>query len=130
MTKQELEKTHPEYQRFVAEWRFYMHSYFGGRLYREGDYLIRHPFESSANYARRKEISYYYNYCGPIVDIFVSHLFRHPAKRDFGSLDKDLLFKAFLKDADLEGSSFTQFMREAQRFSSIYGRVSIVVDRP
>jgi hypothetical protein len=82
------------------------------------------------NYARRKEISYYYNYCGPIIDIFVSHLFRRGAKRQFGSLTEDLLFGSFYWDADLEGSTLPQFMRDAQRFASIYGRVSIVVDKP
>ncbi len=130
MTKEELEKTHPHYDAFVREWRFYVASYFGGRLYKEGNYLLQHPFESPANYRRRREISYYYNYCGPIVDILVSHLFRKGAKRDFGSLSTDLLFNAFLKDADLDGSAFAHFMRDAQRLSSIYGRVSIIVDRP
>ncbi|MBI5971421.1 MAG: phage portal protein [Deltaproteobacteria bacterium] len=130
MTKEELEKTHPHYDAFVKEWRFYISAYFGGRLYKEGNYLLQHPFESPANYRRRREISYYYNYCGPIVDILVSHLFRREAKRDFGSLSTDLLFNAFLKDADLDGSAFAHFMRDAQRLSAIYGRVSIIVDRP
>ena len=64
------------------------------------------------------------------MDTFVSHLFRKEAKRDFGTLSGDPLFNDFLKDADFEGSTFTHFMRDAQRLSSIYGRVSIIVDRP
>ena len=130
MTKEELERVHPLYEACVAEWEFFLRSYFGGRLYREGGYLLKHPFESTENYNRRKATAYYYNYCGPIVDIMVSHLFRKPPKRDFGSLSKDPLFSAFLDDCDLEGSSLARFMREAQRFASIYGRVSIVVDKP
>ncbi len=130
MTLEEIERTHPDYDAWLNEWIFYIRSYLGGALYKRADYLLQHPFESSANYMRRKEIAYYYNYCGPIVDIFVSHLFRKVARREYGTLSRDPLFKSFLKDADHEGSSFTQFMREAQRFASVYGRVSIVVDNP
>lgn len=130
MTREELEGTHPYYRTFAEEWLFYIRSYFGGKMYREGDYLLQHPFESSVNYRRRKETSYYYNYCGPIVDIFVSHLYRKDARREFGSLSGDPLFEAFRTDADQDGNSFKHFMREAGRFASIYGRVSIVVDKP
>jgi len=128
--REELEKTHPDYDSWIREWRFYIRSYLGGKMYKEGDYLLQHPFESSTNYRRRKETSYYYNYCGPIVDIFVSHLFRKTARSDYGSLGSDELFKSFTGNADLEGSSLAQFMRDSQRFASIYGRVSIIVDRP
>ncbi|MEE8573959.1 MAG: phage portal protein [Thermodesulfobacteriota bacterium] len=130
MTREELEKTHPDYDALVGEWQFFIRSYFGGKIYKDGNYLIQHPFESTTNYKRRSEISYYYNYCAPIADLFVSHLFRKEAEKDFGSFSGDPLFTAFINDADLEGSSLKQFMREAQRFASVYGRVSIVVDKP
>ena len=84
MTREELESTHPLYDSLRDEWLFQIRSYFGGKSYKEGNYLLQHPFESSANYARRKATSYYYNYCGPIVDIFVSHLFRKDAIREHG----------------------------------------------
>lgn len=130
MTKAELEKTHPDYDANIESWEFFIRSYFGGKMYRDGNYLLQHPFESSANYRRRRETSYFYNYCGPIVDIFVSHLLRKDARRDYGSLTGDRLFNAFYWDADLEGSTFRHFIREAQRLASIYGRVSVVVDKP
>ena len=130
MTREELLKTHPQYAEFIDEWRFYISAYFGGKMYRDGNYLLQHPFESSTNYRRRKQTSYYYNYCGPVVDIFVSHLFRKEAVRDFGSLSSDPLFDAFWWDADLDGNTFRHFMREAQRLASIYGRVSVIVDKP
>lgn len=130
MTREELEKTHPDYEAWADQWRFYRRSYAGGKAYRDGNYLLRHPFESSVNYGRRKETAYYYNYCAPIVDIIVSHLFRRQARRDFGSFSGDPLFASFLKDADLEGASFAHFMRDAQRLASIYGMVCIVVDKP
>jgi hypothetical protein len=130
MTKEELMATHPDYDANIEQWRFFLSSYFGGRHYKDGNYLLQHPFESTTNYERRKDIAYYYNYCGPIVDIMVSHLFRRPVERDFGALAKDNLFSLFLRDVDFEGSSLVQFMRDASRFASVYGRVSIIVDRP
>ncbi|OGQ50715.1 MAG: hypothetical protein A3J24_08300 [Deltaproteobacteria bacterium RIFCSPLOWO2_02_FULL_53_8] len=130
MTREELEKTHKDYAAAIDEWRFHLASYFGGRMYKDGDYLIAHPFESAANYRRRREISYYYNYCGPLVDIFVSHIFRKDAVRDYGSVANNALFADFLRDADFEGNSLRHFMRDAARYAAIYGRVSIVVDKP
>ncbi len=130
MTREELQRTHPDYDANIERWEFYVRSYFGGKMYRDGDYLLQHPFESNANYRRRKETSCYYNYCGPVVDVFVSHLFKKDAQRDFGSILKNPSFAPFLMDADLDGNTFRHFLREAQRFASIYGRVSIVVDRP
>ncbi|MBI5888194.1 MAG: phage portal protein [Deltaproteobacteria bacterium] len=129
MTREELEKRHQDYEAWIEEWRFYVRSYLGGKVYKDGDYLLQHPFESAANYRRRKEISYYYNYCGPIVDILVSHLFRREARREFGSLSGDPLFQSFLNDADFDGSTLKHFMREAQRLACLYGRVSIMVDK-
>lgn len=130
MTHAELEKRHKDYTASLDEWRFHLASYFGGRIYKEGDYLLAHPFESAANYRRRREISYYYNYCGPIVDIFVSHIFRKEAVRDYGSLAGDTLFEGFLRDADFDGNSLRHFMRDAARYAAVYGRVSVIVDKP
>jgi hypothetical protein len=130
MTKDELLKNHVHYNAFIDEWRFFVRSYFGGMRYRNGDYLVQHPFESPANYKRRKEISYYYNYCQPIVDIFVSLLFKKEPSRNFGSLADDPLFQQFQSDSDLTGNTFSQFMREAQRFAAVYGRISVIMDKP
>lgn len=129
-TREELEKKHKDYEAWLPEWQFYIRSYFGGKLYRDGDYLLRHPFESAGNYARRKKIAYFYNYCQPIVDIFVAHLNKPNHNRDYGNLTDDVLFKSFLKDADLEGTSYVEFFKVAGRFASIYGRSTIVVDKP
>ena len=130
MTKKDLLQTHADYDSFLPEWRFFVRSYFGGMRYSEGNYLVQHPFESSSNYERRKDIAYYYNYCQPIVDIFVSLLFKKEPTRDFGLLTKDPLFVQFQADADLTGNTLSQFVREAQRFAAVYGRISVIVDKP
>lgn len=138
MTKEELTKTHENYELFKAEWSFYIRSYFGGKFYRDGNYLLQHPFESQTNYNRRKETAYFYNYCQPIVDILNGHLYKKGPQRRYGSLSPNAvpprlpstLFDSFWWDCDFEGSSFDQFMRDAQRLASVYGRVSIIVDKP
>lgn len=130
MTKEELQKTHPVYETFKDQWTFFVRSYFGGERYRKGNYLLQHPFESDATYKRRKQIAYFYNFCAPVVDIFVSLLYKVPPERNFGSLENDPLFEDFRNDADLEGNTFDEFIREAQRYASIYGRISVIVDKP
>jgi len=130
MTKAEIEAVHPIYKEWLPEWQFYIHSYYGGKHYRDGSYLVQHPFESVGNYERRKKIAYFYNYCQPIVDIFVSHLNRPKHERDYGSLKGDALFSRFLRDADFEGTSYTEYIKVVERYASIYGRVTVVVDKP
>lgn len=130
MTKEELLKHHTTYTAWLDEWRFYIRSYLGGKHYRDGDYLVQHPFESKENYARRKDIAYYYNYCQPIIDIFVSLLFKKEPTRNYGDIATDPLFQSFLIDADLTGNTYPQFIREMGRFAAVYGRVSVLVDKP
>lgn len=130
MTKKELEVQHEMYKIFSTDWVYFIRSYMGGRFYRKGDYLLRHAFESETNYKRRKEIAYYYNYCAPIVDIFVSHLYKKAPDRDYGNLKNDKLFNMFLDDADLTGNSYPQFIREVSRYAAIYGHVFVLVDKP
>ena len=129
MTINELKKTHPLYDEWNAEWLFYMRSYFGGKHYRDGDYLQKHPLESEENYTRRKDLAFFYNLCAPVVDIFNSLLYNTQPERTYGSLANDSLFKSFLADADFNGNTYEQFIMEAQRFASMYGRVSILIDK-
>src|SRR3990167_492002 len=138
MTAAGLKKTNPDYDAFLPEWLFHIRSYRGWKFYRDGDYLLQHPFESEDNYKRRKATAYFYNYCAPIVDIMGSYLFKTPPVRTYGALSPYpvpprqpiTLFDRFWWDCDYEGSSFDQFMRRIHRLSSIYGRISVIVDKP
>ena len=130
MKKEELLRRHTDYDDWVSEWSFYARSYFGGKRYRDGDYLIKHSRESDNAYTRRKSQAYYYNYCRPVVDTFVSLLYKRLPTRNYGAISKNPLFNEFLKNADLEGNTYEQFIREAQRYASIYGRVSVIIYKP
>jgi len=115
--------------RYSVAWAFYIASYFGGVEYAAGDYLLRHAREPEANFLRRKAIAYYYNYCAPIIDIYVSHIFRKPIEYTLAEYENDDLFADFLVNADFDGASYKQFMRDAGRYAQIYGRVCIFVDK-
>jgi len=138
MTVKELKKTHADYTAYLPEWNFFAASYYGGKKYRDGYYLLKHPFESDANYQRRKATAYYYNYCAPVVDILTAYLYRRPPVRSYGTLSPTpvppripvTLFDAFWWDVDFENSNLDQFMREVSRLAAIYGRVSVIVDKP
>lgn len=137
-TAADLEKTHSDYDLYLDDWNFYIRSYLGGSHYRRGGYLLQHPFESDKNFIRRKKIAYFYNYCAPVVDILTSYITKQEPIREYGQLSSEAvpprqpitLFDAFWWDCDLEKSNFNQFMRDAQRYAGIYGRVSIIVDKP
>jgi hypothetical protein len=128
-TKKELLAQHPEYKIWIPEWELFIRSYFGGKRYRDGGYLFKYPLESQPNFDRRKAQAFFYNNCKPIVDIFVSLLYKREPTRTYGSLANDPLFDSFLADADMEGNTFSQFIREVSRWASAYGRVSVVVDK-
>ena len=72
------------------------------------------------------------------MDILSGHLYKKPPKRNYGDLSSEVvpprvpktLFDSFWNNCDFEGSTFDQFIRDAQRFASVYGRVSVIVDSP
>ena len=129
-TAKTLKEVHELHKAYSKEWLFFIRSYMGGRMYRDGDYLLRHAFESSDNFKRRKQIAYFFNYCSPVVDIFVAHLFKKDPKRDWGSLENHPSFESFIDDADLTGNTYSQFIREVSRLAAVYGHVYIVMDKP
>jgi hypothetical protein len=70
------------------------------------------------------------NHCKNIVHIYSSFLWRVPPTRAFNSLANNAALEPFMKDADLDGRSFNAFMRQAQVWSSVYGHVWLMIDKP
>mgnify|MGYP003625770982 FL=1 len=125
-----IDDTRPEYDAHVNRWEFYLRSYLGGQDYIDGDYLTRYINESDNEYIRRKELTPMDNHCKNIVHIYSSFLWRIPPMREYGSAANSPALQSFLKDCDLEGRGFNSFMREAQVWSSVYGHVWLMVDKP
>ena len=126
----DLEYTHPEYDNNKYRWEFYLRSYMGGEDYKDGGYLTRYINEDKDEYSRRLDLTPLDNHCKNIVHIYSSFLWRQSPTRSFQSAAGNYALEPFLKDADLDGRSFNAFMREAGVWSSVYGNVWIMVDKP
>ena len=127
---EKITDTHPDYQANQENWEFYLRSYLGGDVYRAGEYLVRYLNESNEDYARRIDLTPVDNHCANVVHIYSSFLWKNPPMRQHSSLDGDPLLGQMVKDVDLDGQTLNSFMKEAQIWSSVYGHVWMVVDKP
>lgn len=125
-----IETTHPEYDNNKSRWEFYLRSYMGGEDYIDGEYLTRYVNEDKTEYNRRLDLTPLDNHCKNIVHIYSSFLWRVPPTRGFNSASGNVALEPFMKDADLDGRSFNAFMRQAQIWSSVYGHVWLMMDKP
>ena len=130
MNREELQQKHDLWQSNIANWEFYIRSYLGGNDYKNGYYLHRYILESPEEYDARVRHTPLDNHCKNVVQIYTSFLWRVPPTRDYGNLDNDPQLLSFIKDADLDGRSFNNVMREVQMNASIYGNCWVVVDKP
>jgi len=120
---------HPEWKRNIGRWRFLADSYLGGEAFKSGEYLTKYVLETDQEYMNRIETTPLDNLCKNVVHTYTSFIYSQPIKRDISGLNETDV-KLFLKDADLEGRSFDAFMRDVSIYSSVYGAVWVVVDKP
>lgn len=150
-----VENPHPVYSRYVNFWSFTLDAYEGGIDYTRADVyqqhnnsgiidtikvngkklesaansnLFRHKKERSDNYVERIRMSYYYNFCAPIIDIYTNHLFALPIVTDWGNIEKAVDIRK--DNVDRCGSSITEFRKEMAEASQIAGHSFVVVDKP
>lgn len=121
---------HNEWKNNIKRWTYYSDSYNGGNDYRSGQYLTRYVMESGDEYDNRIKNTPLDNHCKSVIETYNSFLFRKPPIRDYGNITNDPALDMFLEDCDLEGRSFNAFMRDVSTFSSIYGVVYVMVDKP
>jgi len=121
--------THEEYSNYIRRWKFLINSYMGGVEYRQGNYLTKYHYESSGEYASRLSQTPMDNHVKSCIHIYNSFLYRNEPKRDFGSLDGPEM-EQFLQDCDMEGRTWSSFMRDVNVLSSVYGHVAVLIDRP
>ncbi len=90
--------------------------------------LFRHPKEREDDYNERVRMSFYYNFCAPIIDIYTNHLFKEAVLVDFGPI-KGTVDK-ISDDIDNQNSSIDEFRREVAEMSQIYGHCFVLIDSP
>ena len=130
MYYEDIEYQHPDYENNVDRWEFYLRSYMGGQDYRDGSYLTSYLNEDKNAYSRRLALTPLDNHCRNVVHVYSSFLWRVPPTRNYQQMEGSADLEAFLKDSNLDGQSFNSFMREAQIWSSVYGHVWIMLDKP
>ena len=129
-SRDEALELHKDYQETVNNWQYYVRSYNGGYDYTLGQYLNRYNLELDNEFNQRLANTPCDNHCKNIIQIYSSFLFRVKASRDFGNMQDEASLESFLKDADLEGNSFTTVMKQAQNYASIYGHCFLILDKP
>ena len=122
--------THKDYKENINLWEFYIRSANGGYDYMVGQYLNRYNLELDNEFNQRLANTPCDNHCKNIIQIYSSFLFRVKPSRDFGDMSDEPSLESFLKDADLDGNSFNNVIKQAQNYSSIYGHCFMILDKP
>ena len=125
-----LTEKHKHYEEKFQDWHFHLMSYLGGQDYQNGYQLHRYILETDEEYLKRAENTTIDNHCKNVVQIYSSFLFRVPPTRNYGSMNGDEQLRSFLDDADLDGRSFNNVIREMQVNAAIYGTCWAILDKP
>jgi hypothetical protein len=131
-----LTTTHQLYLRWRDRWEFLMNSYIGGWEYRNSGYLTRYALETDGEYNQRLKITPLSNYCAAIIQTYMSFLFREEPDREWGSWESAMATGAmpdveeFLKDCDMDGRSFDDFMKQVAIWSSVFGHTWLILTKP
>ena len=129
-TKEQIDQVHPDYAANIQNWRLYADSYQGGAAYRNGEYLFRYQLETGGEYQNRLDETPLENHCRRVIDSYSSFIYGGIIERDYGSIANNPNLEPFIKDADMDGRSFSAFIRESGKVASIYGSAYIFVDKP
>lgn len=90
--------------------------------------LFQHPKEKSEDYNRRLNMSYYYNFCAPVIDIYKNHLFKDPVVADWSNIADEVSERE--ENIDNSGSSLEEFRKQIAEMAQLYGHVFVIVDSP
>lgn len=90
--------------------------------------LFMHPKELVEDYNRRVNMSYYYNFCAPIIDIYGDHLFKQAVNEDWKEIADTI--KIVGNDIDRQGSSIQEFRKSVSDMAQLYGHCFVMVDSP
>lgn len=125
-----LNSTHWLYNRNRDRWQFLMESYVGGEEYRQGGYLTKYQLETEGEYSARLKNTPLDNHCQSVISTYISFLFRECPERDFGMWEGNPDLENFLKDCDMEGRSFDNFMKQVSIWSSVFGSAWVIMTKP
>lgn len=122
--------THPDYDSNIGKWSKFSDLYEGDDVYK---YIYQHPRETDEVFTQRVARAAYYNYCAGVVDLFVAYMFASDISRDLSTEGKSskLLedeFQEIYRNADMQGTSYEEFMHQVATQAQVYGHVGVLVD--
>ena len=100
-------------------------AYYGSGMFASGAAITPHRREGTESINFRRQIAYYLNYTGPILNASVDPIFKDEIKREYS---KSVLFDEFINDVDREGTTLQEFTRQNATLAKLYGVMYIVVD--
>jgi hypothetical protein len=115
---------------YQKRWEFLLESYMGGEEYRKAGHLTRYQLESDGEYNARLRTTPLENHCASVISVYKSFLFRTAPQRDLDSIENMPEVTDFLKDADFDGRSLDNFMKDVATWSSVFGHAWILVAKP
>lgn len=107
-----------------GEYELLHDAYYGTGMF-SGSAIEKHPRESANSINFRREVAYYLNYTGPILDASIDPIFKDEINRDYSD---SVMFDEFIKDVDRQGNSLQEFIKQNAKLAKLYGVMYIVVD--
>ena len=153
--KDMVENPHPVFQRNIRYWNFLLESYEGGADYTQAfikddsktsggvisvkvngkalrsnnnSNLFAHPKEREEDYKKRIDMSYYYNFCAPVIETYTNHLFKQDVNVDFANIEK--IVRERENNIDRKGSSINEYRKQVAESMQIFGHTFTLVDSP
>jgi hypothetical protein len=127
-TKEELERLHPALEAQLSAYTEWNDLFRGGQdmeaAHNARKYLIRHPFETKAQYDIRLQRATYRNHAAAISHVFSSAL----ENVDRSEVEKT--FPDYSQDIDAMGMTSTQFFSDVVLQAAVRGVQFVVVDSP
>jgi len=118
------------YSSYNDQWQYLYESYLGGEEYRNAQHLVRYSLENSSEYGQRLRNAVLQNHCASVISVYTSFLFKNPPDRTWENFESMPEIEAFIKDADKDGRSFNNFMKDCSAYASVFGHVWCVVSKP
>jgi hypothetical protein len=126
----EVTSTNLLYTRNQAQWEYLLNSYMGGIEYKRAGMLTKYVNETPQEYTARLTSTHLENHCKSVISTYISFLFREEPDRDFGLLAYDPMLEQILEDADLDGRSFDNFIKEVAVWAGVFGHCWVMVVKP
>jgi hypothetical protein len=111
-------------------WDYFLEAYLGGQSWKDGSHLIKYMLETDSEYRYRLNSSHFENHCSSVISVYNSFLFREKPYRNLGSLNNLAEAQSFLRDADMDGTSLDNFMKDVATWSAVFGAAWVVVCKP